>query len=50
MNTTYTIGVNLQLDRVVDSVKSDSMQQRSNSSVGVFPETSALLNANETSS
>jgi hypothetical protein len=43
MDTTYTIGVNLQLDRVVDSVKSDSMQQRSNSSIGVFPDMSASL-------
>jgi hypothetical protein len=38
---THTISVNLQLDRVVDSVKSDGMQQRSNSSICVFPISSA---------
>jgi hypothetical protein len=38
---TYTISVNLQLDRVVDSVESDGMQQRSNSSIRVFPTSSA---------
>jgi len=38
---TYTISVNLQLDGVVDSVEGNSMQQRPNSSVCVFPVGSA---------
>jgi len=38
---TYTISVNLQLDGVVNSVEGNSMQQRSDSSVCVFPVGSA---------
>jgi len=47
---TYTISVDLQLNRVVDSVESNSMQQRSNSSVCVFPESQLLVTGKAKSS